>query len=333
MMKENTEKTEQKAGIWATVAAGFELVSTHWWLLVLPFLLDLFYWLGPRLSLGPLLADLVGAMQAGLGPEAPTESVAMLQSMSEQILTLAPQTNLFTVLSLPFLGVPGLMAGLVAPAATPLSPAVFGLENIFLVAGLLLLLSAAGLLLAAVYYGLIARVLHGDNAGTAGIFVNRRLPVYVIRLFVLAGALLLVAVALYIPLLIVATIFALFSPGLGSLLVMFGMVMIFWLFFYLSFSVQGIVLAGRPVFWSLLASVRLVQRYLVPALTLFLLTFGLRTLLTWLWLGVDQGNWFTLASIAGHTFVSTGFVAATFIFYRDRVLRDPEFGLRERSVA
>ena len=74
----------------------------------------------------------------------------------------------------------------------------------------------------------------------------------------------------------------------------------------------------------------MVRRYLVPALTLFLLTFGLRTVLTWIWLGVDQGNWLTLISIAGHAFVSTGLVAATFIFYRDRVLRDWGAGIGDR---
>lgn len=329
MMKENKGKIEKRAGVWATVAAGFDLVSSHWWLLVLPFLLDLFYWLGPRLSLAPLLTNLVAAMQGGMSSQAPAESVTMLESMGEQILALAPQTNLFTVLSVPFLGVPGLMAGLVAPAETPLSPAVIDLESGLVVAGLFLLLSAAGLCLAALYYGLIARSLQGPGAGRAATFVGRRLPLYVIRLFVLAGALLLAAIGLYIPVLFVATILALFSPGLGSLLVMFGMVMIFWLFFYLSFSVQGVVLAGRSVFWALLASVRLVQSYLVPALTLFLLTFGLRTLLTWLWLGVDQGNWLTLVSIAGHAFVSTGLVAATFIFYRDRVLGELRVEVRD----
>lgn len=333
MMKEKREKTEQKVGVWATLAAGFELAAGHWWLLLLPFLLDLFYWIGPRLSLGPILSELVAVMQGGMSGQAPTETATMLESMSEQILALAPQTNLVTALSVPFLGVPGLMAGLVGPAATPLAPTVLDLESPLLVAALFLLLSAAGLILSALYYGLIARALRDDPHSSAGMFFSRRLPVYAIRLFVLAGALLLAAVALYIPLLFVATIFALFSPGLGSLLLTFGMILIFWLFFYLSFSMQGIILAERSVFWALLASVRLVRRYLMPALTLFLLTFGLRTVLTWIWLGVDQGNWLTLVSIAGHAFVSTGLVAATFIFYRDRVVRDWGSGIGDRHMA
>ena len=333
MMKENREETGQRTGVWATVAAGFDLVTSHWWLLLPPLLLDLLYWVGPRLSVGPILADLVALMEAGISADAPAETVTMLEGMSEQILALAPQTNLVTALSVPFLGVPGLMAGLVAPTATPLNPAVFGLESAVTAFTTFLLLSVAGLLLAALYYGLIARTLRdapGPGVGPfVAPFVGSQLPLYALRLFVLAGALLLAAIALYVPLVLVATIVALILPGLGSLLLMFGMVMIFWLFFYLSFSVQGIILAERSVFWALQASVRLVRAYLLPALTLFLLTFGLRTLLTWIWLAVDQGNWLTLVSIAGHAFVSTALVAATFIFYRDRVIRDLRVGIRD----
>lgn len=320
MMKENQEKTEQKAGVLATLAAGFDLVVDHWWLLILPFLLDLFYWIGPRLSLGPLLTEFVRALESGISADVPAETTAMLTSMTDQLLSLAPQTNLFTAFSVPWLGIPGLMAGLVAPAATPLAPAVYGLDNPVLVLALFLLFSAVGLALAALYYGLIARALREGQAGASGPSFGRRLLVYVLRLFVLVGTLLLAALALYIPILFVATIVALFSPAFGSFLLTFGMIIIFWMLFYLSFSVQGIVLAEGSVFWALLASARLVRAYLLPALTLFLLTFGLRTILTWLWLAVDQGNWLTLISIAGHAFVSTGLVAATFIFYRDRVV-------------
>ncbi len=41
----------------ACITTGFEVVARAPWLAVLPLLLDLFLWLGPRLSVAPILQD------------------------------------------------------------------------------------------------------------------------------------------------------------------------------------------------------------------------------------------------------------------------------------
>jgi len=326
MMRQSQEDTTTNRGVLATLAAGFELVTAHWWLALLPAVLDAFYWLGPRLSSRPLILRLVDFLQ----------QEEMMAEVAAQLADVAAQTNLFTSVSVPLLGVPGLLAGFVAPEDTPLAPAVLEIGNPLSWALLLIALTVVGLLMTTVYYGLMAQsVRAGTRAPVAiGRFI-RWLPAYVLRVFLLAATLLFAALAIYIPLSLGATAVALLSPAIASFVLMFGLVAIVWLFFYLCFSLHGVLLNDRPVFWSLFESLRLVQRNSLQVLLLLLLVLGIRQGLSWFWLWVGTGNWLTLISIAGHAFVTTGLITATFIFYRERyesLTEDSGWKSRKQSI-
>ena len=309
MMRQSQEESTSHRGVLATLAAGFELATAHWWLALLPALLDAFYWLGPRLSSRPLILRLADFLQ----------QEEMMSEIAAELADIAAQTNLFTSLSVPLLGVPGLLAGFVAPQEAPLAPAVFEVGNPFSWLLLFVTLSIAGLLVATVYYGLVAEsVRAGVGAPVAIGHFFRWLPAYALRVLLLAATLLVAALAIYVPLSLGATAVALLSPAIASLVLMFGMVAIIWLFFYLSFSLHGVLLNHRPLFWALFESLRLVQRNSLQVLLLFLIVLGMRQGLSWLWLWAGTDNWFTIISILGHAFVTTGLITATFIFYRER---------------
>lgn len=309
MMRQSQEESTTHRGVLATLAAGFEMATAHWWLALLPAMLDAFYWLGPRLSSRPLILRLAGFLQ----------QEEMMSEIAAELADMAAQTNLFTSLSVPLLGVPGLLAGFVAPEETPLAPAVLEIGNPLSWLLLFVVLTVAGLLITTVYYGLMAESVRASTGAPAAIgHFLRWLPAYVLRVFLLAATLLFAALAIYIPVSLGATAVALLSPAIASLVLMFGMVAILWLFFYLSFSLHGVLLNDRPVFWSLFESLRLVQRNSLQVLLLLLLVLGIRQGLSWLWLWAGTGNWLTLISIAGHAFIATGLMTATFIFYRER---------------
>lgn len=309
MMRQSQEESTTHRGVLATLAAGFEMATAHWWLALLPAMLDAFYWLGPRLSSRPLILRLAGFLQ----------QEEMMSEIAAELADVAAQTNLFTSLSVPLLGVPGLLAGFVAPEETPLAPAVLEIGNPLSWLLLFVVLTVAGLLITTVYYGLMAESVRASTGAPAAIgHFLRWLPAYVLRVFLLAATLLFAALAIYIPVSLGATAVALLSPAIASLVLMFGMVAILWLFFYLSFSLHGVLLNDRPVFWSLFESLRLVQRNSLQVLLLLLLVLGIRQGLSWLWLWAGTGNWLTLISIAGHAFIATGLMTATFIFYRER---------------
>ncbi|HSM55447.1 MAG TPA: hypothetical protein VK879_04760 [Candidatus Sulfomarinibacteraceae bacterium] len=308
-MASRDEQASTLPGVLPTLAAGFDTVTAHLWLVLIPILLDLFYWIGPRLSSRRLMLDLVELFrEAGVMPE-----------MTSQLAEMAERTNLFTLVSVPYLGVPGLMAGFVMPAQTPMSPSVREVSEPLVWLGLFVALIVLGLVVATVYYGLVAVVVREDHFTTPNVarFLSR-LPLYWLRIFGLALALLFIVLAIYLPLMVFTTLVALLSPAAASLVMFSGFAIILWLIFHLSFSMHGILLRERPVLWALLDSLRLVRRHWLPALILIMAVLLVRTLSAWLWLAVDTGSWLTLASIVGYAFVNTAMVAAMFVFYRDR---------------
>ncbi len=315
-MMQKQEKSTTLPGVFATLAAGFDLTAKHLWLLILPILLDIFYWLGPRLS----YQQLIERMAAFWLEQPEFAEIAELTQFSTLLLEIAPRTNLFTMLTVPLIGVPALMTG-GTPESTPLIPTIQQIDGWGGWLGLLLVFLVVGMLLTAVYFTTIAYALKKQNGDAVVIGFNawgQRVGKYWLRLIGLALLFLLNLFIIYIPLIFVATIFFLINPALGSLVAMAGPFLAMWIILFIFFAPFGIVLNGRPVWRSVVESFRLVQAYLVPTLTLFMLVFLIGTLLDWLLILVENGTWLALLNIVGHAFISTALVAALFIFYRDR---------------
>ena len=61
------QKQEEKStspGVWSALASGFDLTAKHPWLLLLPILIDVFIWLGPRLRFQAIIEQLVANLPA-----------------------------------------------------------------------------------------------------------------------------------------------------------------------------------------------------------------------------------------------------------------------------
>ncbi|MCI0399134.1 MAG: hypothetical protein L0332_17675 [Chloroflexi bacterium] len=301
------QKQPSFPGVIATLSAGFELVAGHWWLVLLPVLLDLFFWLGPRLSILALAERNATILRdAGL----------WTAELTEQVVQLATRENFFTTLSIPLIGIPALLKGPV-PAETPLAPPVLEVHNALLWLVLFVGLSLAGLALATTYLSLIAQAIraHGRQARLNLRRFVQMLAVNGLRLFGLGLAFLFFLFLVYIPLLPVALFAGLFDAGVALAVLTMGFVLVA---VYLSLAVPGIILDGRPLVRAMLDSVRLVQRHMVPTVFLFLLVSVISSGLNSLWLLADDGSWLLLAGIFGHAFVSTALAATVFVFYRDR---------------
>lgn len=298
-MDRNTQEVTLRQRILSPLAAGFELVTGRWWLLLLPVALDVFLWLGPRLSISPLWQQMLAILpEAGV----PAETLAQLSEA-------ASATNLFALLGLPYFGVPVLMSGLLSPAQTPLQTTSWPIEGNLTTFGTALLILGGGVLLAVVYHYLIVRALAPEAARL------RRLPRLTARLFGLVAFITLALLIIYVPLTLFAGLVGLLSPAFSLIVLTMGIALMLWYLLFLGFSVHGIVLAGLPVLSAVRLSISLIQRQMIPALWLLLIVFGGRFLLGMVWHAVDLGNWLTLVSIVGHAFVVTGLMAGTYIFF------------------
>jgi hypothetical protein len=312
-------------GVFATIAAGFDLTAKHLWLLILPVILDVFYWLGPRLRFQNLIEQVLALL--------PEE--ADLLDLGTQLAQVAPRTNLFTTLTVQLIGVPALMVGQV-PDKTPISTQVVEIGTWLSWLGLFVAFSIVGLLLTAILYSLIAYVISKQtpdgkilNAGQWAKGVGSSW----LRLMGLVLFFLLIVFIIYIPLITISTILFMINGALGSIVLLVGPFILIWVTIFLFLAPYGIVLNRRPVLRAVFESVRLVQTNLPSALLLMLAVLLTGSLLDWLLYAVDNGTWLTLINIVGHAFVSTALIAAMFIFYRDRyaALFEPKLAIMNQS--
>lgn len=305
-MKNVAEQQPQAPpGIIATLTAGFELTTAHLWLILLPVVLDLVYWLGPRLGIVQLTDRLLSPLM-----EEPATQEALAQ-----IIEMASEINVLTSLSVPVIGVPALMGG-IAPEQTPLPVQVYELDSTLGLLALQVGLTLVGLILAAFYLSLISLAIQDDDdrPGSLAAFVMTALR-SAVRLFGLGLIFLVALIVVWVPLLPVAFVAGLLA-GVLAMYVMLGGVLL--VVTYLSMSVPGIVLKGRPLLLSVWESVRLVRGNALQTVSLLLVVMLVGGGTNQLWRIADDGSWLTIVSIAGHAFISTGLAAAIFVYYRDR---------------
>jgi hypothetical protein len=313
------EQNSTTTGLWSALAAGFDLTAKHPWLLLLPMLLDVFIWLGPRLRFQRIIEQLV----AELPPE------VEVMELTQQLIAVGPFTNLFSVLSVPIIGVPALLAGL-SPQKTPLSTVALDISNGSNWLLLALILSLVGLFFSAVYYltisSVVSRRYYGNSDRLALDSWFTRIGTSWLRLIGLSFLFFLMALIVYIPISIIGALFFLISPMLGTMALLVAPFIIIWVVIYLSFAPPSITLNNRTMIQAVKESVRLVQTNLPLVLLMLMLILLLGTLVDWLLVAAENGTWFTLFNILIHAFVNTGFVTAFFILYQDRsaVLSDSE---------
>jgi hypothetical protein len=314
-MAQKQDRSTTLPGVFATLSAGFELTTRYLWLMVIPALLDLFLWIGPRLSFRPLIESLFAQL--------PVE--AMLIDPGPLLAEAVPRLNHFTYLGVPLLGVPALMTGL-TPEQTPIQPAVVERAGWGEWFGYLLLFTVIGLLLAAVFYSFIAYALRrsgappGEAPGlTVGRF-GRRIARTWLRLLVLTTVMGVLIMALLVPISLLAGFVALINQMLASVVLLGALIVILWVVLFFGYTPQGMTLNPRGFLSALGDSIRLFQKNLPASLGLLFVVVLARQLLSNILLSADSGTWVTVINILAHAYISTALVVALFIFYRDRYL-------------
>ena len=88
---------------------GFQSVARHWWLILIPILLDSLFWLGPRISVQDLAQEAVRTFETEL-PALPSEELTELFGVvSEALNQAAVEYNTLTGLRVGMLGIPSLL--------------------------------------------------------------------------------------------------------------------------------------------------------------------------------------------------------------------------------
>ncbi len=301
-----------------TLTAGFTTVTKKPWLGAVPVVLDLFLWLGPKLSIAPVIQKMIAsfreamAIMASSGGQDANLQI-MFERMLEELQGTFAQTNWLSLLAWGRLGLPSIASS---------KPIVPGVDRVIEISGYQQLLAtqilimALGLFIACIFLGILAQEIRGESFDLGKL--ARRVPLYWWRMALI-----------FLPLSI--ALFLLFSASfLFGAFAFFIWVSILWALLYLSFVPQAITLAETKPLSAVWTSFAVVRHNFWSALGLILLSnliaTGLGLILRNL-LGSVPG---TLVAILANAYVGTGLAAAAFVFYRDRLTawRDSQRNLR-----
>lgn len=303
-------------GVIDTLQAGFNTVARRAWTLAIPVALDIYLWLGPRLSIAGLARRLVEEMQ--VPAEVDPAVKEYLGAAREVLEKLGREANLFAFLRQGILGVPGLMESAGPGRASP----TMELDSLLALGLAGVLLTLLGLLLGSLYLDLLT----GQVGREGPLFSARRWLVLWGRMVLLMAMLLALLTAFAVLQGLSITLAGLVNPFLGVLFTFFwlgamglGMVGLF----LAMFTVEAAFLNQVGILAALRNSYQVVRRNFWASLWFLMLVRLIGWGMSIIWRRIAGGALGTLMGIAGNAFIGTGLVAAGLIFYRDRYRSSP----------
>lgn len=315
MYAQKLETLPPPPGVIGSLKAGFDVVSNHVALILMPVIVDIALWLGPRLGISEVLSPFYqmafDRVQSGLASQ---EDIRQLVAFQELFNEGLQRFNLFSLVSrlqtFP-IGISSLLAKTM-PVETPL-----GVQDMNQVGSPLSLIGTMFLLVLVgwVIGGLYFRWVSGKALGATGTGIGLSQAIF--QTLLLSVVWFFFLMILSIPLMLLLTVLTFINPMLASI-ALFGLVLVsFWLIVPLFFIPHGIFVRRQNAFSSIYSSFRM-ARFTLPTSAMFVFTtFILSTGLNYLWSVPDGNSWMTLIGIAGHAFITTALLAASFVYYHD----------------
>ena len=303
-----------KPSLTASLMAGFDAITNHLELVLFPLILDLWLWLGPHLRMKSLVERILSQMGALPGMVSPDAAQA-LEFSRELWLLVAERLNLFSTLRSYPVGISSLMASRQPISSPLLRLASWEVSSIEGVLGWWLLLTLVGIAVGSLYYLLVAQASLSGKVDWRSVL--SQLPWTMLQV-------------LYLSVFVYGLILAISLPGsclisvssLGGLpvaqftILLFGALAL-WVLFPLLFSAHGIFTFQYKMWTSVRQGARLTRLTLPKTSLLFLSIIIISEGLDTLWRVPAEDSWLTLVGVMGHAFVTTGLLAASFIYYRD----------------
>jgi hypothetical protein len=235
-------------------------------------------------------------------------------TMTQQIMQqFAQDFNLISILRTLPVGVPSLLAGTM-PLTNPFGSAVWvSLQETMPFMGWWLALTLIGWIFGGLYYNWISQVTMPVK-NPSSLWSTSRAVGQTILLSILW---ILIGLVAAIPVMMLLGTLALISPGVAQFALLIGLFFLLWALPAIFFSAHGIFAYGQTAVASLRSSLRM-MRFTLPASGLFIMSaFLINQGLTLLWQVPPSESWMTLVGIAGHAFVSSALLAASFVYYRN----------------
>ncbi len=299
-----------------SIRNGFDAITKHLVLLVLPVGLDLVLWFAPHLQIKSLIEGLIVEMNE-VSTLLPADYAEVVEAGQEIWVMAAERINLMIALRSIPVGIFSLLTSIL-PIKNPLGAPVFwdlpSLGGAFVS---ILVIFLIGLAFGGIYFSGVRQAALFDEVKWSKVL--REWPRVSLQSILLSLIWLVLFTAIMILGSCAATGVTIFSFSLGQIvIIMFG-VMSFWLIFPLFFSAHGIFSQGQKAWTSLLTSIRLTNLTFMKTSLFIVLALLVNQGLNIVWQIAPEDSWLMLISIIGHAFVSTGMLAASFVYYQDMV--------------
>lgn len=298
-------------GVINSLRAGLDVVSTHIPAILLPVALDLWLWLGPHLSMKRLfnssLLQSLRLMRLFGFSAGDIQNFIVNTQQSDRI-------NVFRFLRSFPIGIPSLIAGKM-PVDNPLGiPGAAQVSSYLSWAGWFAMLTLLGWIGGALYLRWISGAVLGKTEAEIS-------PVRAVMQTVLFSVLCVAAFFIILPpvLLIAGLLYLLYiySPPLALFPLFLICLFSSWVIVPLFFTPYGIFVNRQNALGSIFSGLRM-ARFTLPNSSMFVLSvFILYVGLNYLWNVPPGDSWMLLVGIAGHAFIATTLLAASFIYYRD----------------
>ncbi len=290
----------------ASIVAGFNTVANNAYLIFFPIVADLILWFGPHFRIKNLLQPLVNLAYTELAKSMDPQTLA--QVIPDPKTILDPVNLLASLRSWP-VGIPSLFS------FTDVTQTPFGKPTMIEIPTVL---AAFGFLAVAILVGIYLGGIYFNSISNASLGLKRpfsfSLSLWQFRQSVFLSLLLLFLILLIaLPVSFILTLFMLFQLALfGGIVVSF---LLIWILLPLVFSAHGIFMFKLSVVPSIATSVRLVRSFLPGTGVFLLVAFMLNEGMNILWRTTPPNSWLSLIGVAGHAFIASGLLAASFVYY------------------
>ncbi len=313
MGKEQQQTLPPPPGVVVSLKAGFDSIASNVAVIALPLMLDLWLWLGPHLRVDHLFQPFFDEMiRYSASSGIPAADMANAQEVYAALSVELQKFNLMSMLRTFPVGVFSLMSGKM-PAETPFGAAtIIYVNSPLALASWTLLLTLLGWILGGLFFRWVSIVVADPSKPTAWQLK------YCVAQTVLFSMLWLFLMFLFgIPFSMMLTVGLLASPVLAQGILLIAALLSMWLVVPLFFTPHGIFMRQENAFASIYTSLRM-ARYTLPTSSLFIMSvFLIAYGLDYLWNIPPSNSWMALIGIAGHAFITTSLLAASFIYYRD----------------
>jgi hypothetical protein len=305
-----------------SIRNGFDAITKHLVLLLFPVGIDLVLWFAPHLQLKTLIEGLILEMNE-VSAMLPADFSDVMEAGQEIWLIAAERINLFLVLRSVPVGIFSLLTS-VLPIKHPLGTPVFwdvpspG-EAILISVGIFLI----GLGLASIYFSSVRQAALFDEVKWGK--VMRDWPRTSLQSLLLSFIWLILFLAILIVGSCAATGVTFFSITLGQVVIILFGIVSFWLIFPLFFSPHGIFSQGEKAWKSLIDSIRFTNLTFMRTSLFIIVAIMVNQGLNIVWQIPPEDSWLMVISIIGHAFVTTGMLAASFVYYQDMIRWVEEF--------